>query len=111
MFAAIYHILFFIVYKRAFAVLTSALESSVGIRDTKDARRREADNYRKSELCKKVKGLGAVVYVSVAVSGAMMLLSPWFALSWAVRLACAVVAVVCAYNVKSDVCEEAEKIL
>jgi hypothetical protein len=110
-FAAIYHILFFAVYKRAFAVLTSALESSVGIRDTKDARRREADNYRKSELCKKVNGLGAVVYISVAVSGAMMLLSPWFALSWAVRLACAVVAVVCAYNVKSDVCEEAEKIL
>jgi hypothetical protein len=41
----------------------------------------------------------------------MMLLAPWFALSWSVRLIAAVVAVVCAYNVKSDIGEEAEKIL
>ncbi len=105
------HILVFAVYKRAFATLKSIVEGSVGIRGTQDVRRREADDYRKAELCKKVKGLSIVVYVSVAVSGAMMILSPWFALSWAVRLIASVVAVVCAYNVKSDICEEADKIL
>ena len=105
------HALVIPVYKRAFEALRAAVESSVGIRGTQDARRREADDYRKAELCKKIKGLSAVVYVSVAVSCVMMLASPWFALSWAVRLLAAVVAVVYAYNVKSDICEEAEKIL
>ena len=110
-FSAVSHVLAFSVYKRAFATLKKAVESSVGIRGTQDVRRREADDYRKEELCKKIKGLAAVVYVSVAVSGVMMLASPWFSLSWAVRLLAAVVAVVCAYNVKSDICEEADKIL
>lgn len=109
--SAVSHALMLAVYKRAFATLKTAVENAVGVRGTQDARRREADDYRKTELCKKVNGLAAVVYVSVAVSGAMMLLSPWFSLSWSVRLIAAVVAVICAYNVKSDVCEEAEKIL
>jgi hypothetical protein len=109
--SALSHVLLFMVYKRAFATLKTAVESSVGIRGTQDARRKEADNWRKAELCKKVKVLSVFVYVSVAVSGAMMLLAPWFALSWSVRLIASVVAVVCAYNVKSDIAEEAEKIL
>ena len=105
------HALFLLVYKRGFAVIHNMVENSMGLRDTKDARRREADNYRKKELCGKARGLSLVVYASVAVSAVMMLLSPWFALSWTVRLIAAVIAVICAYNVKSDIVEEAEKIL
>ena len=105
------HVLVLAVYKKAFGTLKSIVESSVGIRGTQDARRREADDYRKAELCKKVKALSAAVYASVSVSGVMMILSPWFALSWTVRLIAAVIAVVWAYNVKSDICDEAEKIL
>ena len=109
--SALAHVLVFAVYKRAFATLKSIVESSVGVRGTQDTRRREADNYRKEELCKKVKGLSVMVYVSVAVSGAMMILSPWFALSWSVRLVVAIAAIIWAYNVKSDICDEADKIL
>jgi hypothetical protein len=105
------HVLIIIAYKRAFSTLSSVIASSFGLRGTQDARRREADEYRKAELCAAAKRLSFAVYASVGVSGAMMLLAPWFALSWAVRLAAAVVAVVWAYNVKSDICEEAEKIL
>ena len=105
------HVLFLLVYKRGFAVFRNMIESCIGLRDTKDARRREADDYRRKELCGKVRGLSLVVYASVAVSAAMMLLSPWFALSWTVRLIAAVIAVICAYNVKSDIVDEAEKIL
>jgi hypothetical protein len=110
-FSLVCHALFLFVYKRAFATLDNMIEGCMGLRDTNDVRRREADDYRKQELCKKSKGLSAVVYVSVCVSGAMMVLSPWFALSWTVRLIAAVIAVVCAYNVKSDIIDEAEKIL
>jgi len=109
--SAVAHVLALIAYKRAFATLSSIIEGSFGLRGTKDARRREADEYMKAELTGKVKWLSYAVYTSVTVSGAMILLSPWFALSWAVRLAAAVVSVVWAYNVKSDICEEAEKIL
>jgi hypothetical protein len=105
------HVLIIIAYKRAFSTLSSVIASSFGLRGTQDARRREADEYRKAELCAAAKRLSFAVYASVGISGAMMLLAPWFALSWAVRLAAAVVAVVWAYNVKSDICEEAEKIL
>ena len=105
------HVLMLFVYKRAFKALGTIVESCMGLRDTKDARRREADDYRKKELCAKVKGLSAAVYALVLVSGVMMLASPWFALSWAVRLAAAVIAAVWAYNIKSDIYDEAEKIL
>jgi hypothetical protein len=109
--SAAYHALFFFVYKRAFAAIRAMIGSSMGLRGTSDVRRREADDYRKAELCKKVNGLSAAVYVSLSVSAVMMLISPLFLLSWTVRLIAAVIAVVCAYNVKSDICEEAEKII
>ena len=108
--AAFYTALFFI-YKRSFAALEGMIEGCMGLRDTADARRREADDYRKKELCAKVKRLWAFVAVSTVAGALLMLLSPWFALSWAVRLVLAVAAVVYAYNVKSDIYEEAEKIL
>ena len=91
--------------------LEGMIEGCMGLRDTADARRREADDYRKKELCAKVKRLWAFVAVSTVAGALLMLLSPWFALSWAVRLVLAVAAVVYAYNVKSDIYEEAEKIL
>jgi len=106
-----YYALFFMIYKRAFAVLVNMVENCMGLRDTNDMRRREADDYRKKELCAKVKRLSVTVAASVVISGIFMILSPWFALSWTVRLIAAVIAVVYAYNVKSDINEEAEKIL
>lgn len=105
------HVLILMAYKRAFATLRNIVSSSMGLRGTQDARRREADEYMKAELVGKVGRLSYAVYTSTIVSGAMMLLSPWFALSWAVRLAVAVIAVVWAYNVVSDIREQAEKIL
>lgn len=109
--ALVYYALFFMMYKHAFKALTAMVEGCVGMRGTKDARRKDMDDYRKKELCTKVKRLYTVVALSTVAGGALMLLSPWFALSWAVRLIVAVIAVVCAYNVKADIYEEAEKIL
>ena len=109
--AAVYYTLFFLIYKRAFSALSDMVENCMGLRDTLDVRRREADDYRKKELCAKVGRLGVMAAVSIAASALFMLLAPWFALAWAVRLVITVVAVVYAYNVKADIYEEAEKIL
>lgn len=109
--AVIYYAMFFVIYKRAFATLTTMVENCMGMRGTTDARRKDMDDYRKKELCASVKKLYVTVAVSTVSSAVLMLLSPWFALSWTVRLIIAVIAVVHAYNVKSDIYQEAEKIL
>ena len=98
-------------YKRAFASLTTMIESCIGLRGTTDARRMDIDNYRKKELCTKAKRLFVLVSCAVFASLIFMLLAPFFALAWAVRLSVVVVAVIYAYNLKSDIYEEAEKII
>lgn len=110
-FAAVYYALYFFVFKRASAALKTMVESCMGLRGTLDARRKETDDYRKKELCKKVQRLFILTAATVAASAVFMLASPWFDLSWTARSVFAVVTIVYAYNVKSDISEEAERIL
>lgn len=109
--AVVGYVLCILLCKKGRDTMKAMIGDCVGVRGTGDIRRKEIDEYRKAELCKYADRLFVLQCVAYGGSAVLMAAMPWFDLAWTARSILAIVVIIYAYNVMSDINEEAEKAL